>query len=151
MTRLYARFLSEVLSDSDGATLLLNKLVDSIQRTQQARSRGIIDISVESQPTIIISAEEDSYGIITNANHFASGLLSYNKIEIVNRNIKILMPQMYSIFHDTFLENYLATLEARILGYDRVLPAKSKQDYLVLITALIRHVPSLIHGIQFIG
>ena len=46
-----------------------------------------------------------------------------------------------------FLDNYLATLEPRILGKDRPLPAKNKQDYMMMIIAFVRHVPSLIHGI----
>jgi hypothetical protein len=69
-------------------------------------------METESKPTIFISAEDDSFGLITNLNISASGQLGYTKIEALNRNIKALMPNIYSRFHDSFLENYLQTLEA---------------------------------------
>jgi hypothetical protein len=52
----------------------------------------MIDISTESRPTIVISAEEDFYGLIMNSNLIAAGLLGYEKNEIINRNIKNIMP-----------------------------------------------------------
>lgn len=61
------------------------------------------------------------------------------------------MPQMYSQYHDTFLETYLSTLEPRILNYDRLLPAFTKQGYIQMIIVFVRHVPSLIHGTQFVA
>lgn len=56
------------------------------------KNKGMIDISTESRPTIVISAEEDFYGLITNANLIAVGLLGYEKNEIINRNVKSIMP-----------------------------------------------------------
>ena len=67
----------------------------------------------ESRATIFISAEDDSFGIITNINLQAAGLLGYTKMEVMNRNVKIVMPQLYAKYHDFFLENYLQTLEPR--------------------------------------
>lgn len=47
-------------------------------------------MSIESLPTIVISAEEDNYGQITNSNMLAAGLLGYTKSEILNRNVKVI-------------------------------------------------------------
>ncbi len=91
----------------------------------------MIDMQSESKPTIYISAEEESFAIITNVNLAAGGLLGYNKVEILNRNIKQLLPPVYSKHHDNFVENYLSTLEPRILGQERILPFKNKSDYLM--------------------
>lgn len=67
------------------------------------------------------------------------------------RNVNMTMPFLYAQYHDKFIESYLQTLEARLLNMDRFIPAKSKTDYLVMIVAYVRHVPSLIHGTQFVG
>lgn len=72
-------------------------------------------------------------------------------MEIANRNVKMIMPLMYARHHDNFLENYLSTLEPRLLNYERMLPAKTKLDYLVSVSAIVRQVPSLIHGLQFVA
>lgn len=100
---------------------------------------------------MFISAEDDSFGLITNANIQAAALLGYSKMELLNRNVKVLMPGVFAKYHDFFLENYLATLEPRILNQERILPAKNKHDYIFPVQIEIRHVPSLIHGLQFVG
>ncbi|KAL4432303.1 hypothetical protein ABPG74_011062 [Tetrahymena malaccensis] len=151
MMRLYAKFMIEILNDKEGGEQILLRLGDMNSRNSNKKGSALIDLSSESKPTIFISAEDDSFGIITNINLAASGQLGYNKMEILNRNVKVLMPQMYSKFHDNFLETYLSTLEPRILNTERLLPGKNKLDYLVPLQALVRHVPSLIHGLQFVA
>lgn len=99
----------------------------------------------------MISAEDDQFGIITNANLAAAGALGYHKTEIINRNVQVIMPSLYAKQHNKFIQSYLQTLEARLLNVDRLIPAKSKSDYIAMIVAYVKHVPSLIHGTQFIG
>jgi hypothetical protein len=40
------------------------------------------------------------------------------------------MPNMYAKHHDSFIETYLGTLEGRLIGKERGLPSKNKEDYL---------------------
>lgn len=40
--------------------------------------------------------EDDSFGLIYNLNLTAAGILGYNKIEVLNRNIKAVMPNIYA-------------------------------------------------------
>ena len=68
-------------------------------------------------------------------------------MEILNRNVKVLMPNLYSKYHDNFIESYLSTLEARILNLEKSIPGKNKLDYIVPLIAVVKHVPSLIHGL----
>ncbi|EGR34809.1 PAS domain S-box family protein, putative [Ichthyophthirius multifiliis] len=151
MMRLYAKFMIEILNDKDGGEEILMKLCDSNAKNAQNKTSGLIDLNSESKPTVFISAEEDSFGIISNINLAASGQLGYNKMEILNRNVKVLMPNMYSKYHDTFIESYLSSLESRILNIEKQFPGKNKLDYIVPLIAIIRHVPSLIHGLQFVA
>jgi hypothetical protein len=39
------------------------------------------------------------------------------------------MPDPYDTYHDSFLENYLNTLEPRILNSDRLVVGKHKSGY----------------------
>jgi hypothetical protein len=151
MMRLFAKYLTEVLNDREGGTAILRKQIDLASRNQHKRSASLIDMSTESRSTIFISAEDDSFGLITNLNLQAAGALGYNKMEVLNRNVKLVMPLMYAKYHDFFLENYLSTLEPRILNTERMLPSKTKQDYVNPLQVEVRHVPSLIHGLQFVA
>lgn len=76
----------------------------------------MIDMENESKATIFISAEDDSFCQIKNANLSVEGLLGYSKIEVINRNIKVVMPNLYAQYHNSFIYNYLNTLEPRVLG-----------------------------------
>lgn len=49
-------------------------------------------MQTENRPAIVISAEEDTFALITNANLAVVALLGYNKMEVLNRNIKVAMP-----------------------------------------------------------
>ncbi len=48
----------------------------------------MLDITTESNPTIVISGEEDQLGQISNANLLGAGMLGYAKIQLIGRNVK---------------------------------------------------------------
>ena len=71
--RLYAKFLMEILNDKDGGEEILLKLCEQNNKNPNKKSTELIDLNTESKPTIFISAEEDSFGIISGVNLAASG------------------------------------------------------------------------------
>ena len=54
----------------------------------------------------------------------ASCMFGYNKSELMNRKVNLIMPQIYSEFHDKFLEDFMHTLEGRLLNKERILIGK---------------------------
>jgi hypothetical protein len=54
---------------------------------------------------------------------------------------------MFAKYHDTFIENYLQTLEPRVLNMERLLPAKTKCEYLIPTIAEVKHAQSISHGV----
>jgi two-component system sensor kinase FixL len=61
----------------------------------------------------------DATGRIEAFNRGAQALFGYAEDEVVGRNVRMLMPSPHHDQHDTFLERYLTTGDARIIGRGR--------------------------------
>ena len=61
----------------------------------------------------------DRVGRITAFNKAAEGIFGYNAQEVLGKNVKMLMPSPYREEHDTYLGNYMATGERKIIGIGR--------------------------------
>ncbi|MDD3020513.1 MAG: PAS domain S-box protein [Alphaproteobacteria bacterium] len=75
--------------------------------------RAILENTVDG--IIVINSK----GIILSFNRACEKLFGYTAKEAINQNVKILMPQSHSINHDGYINNYLTTHEAKIIGIGR--------------------------------
>lgn len=78
-----------------------------------SRLQSIIETAIDG--IILI----DSKGIIEMINPAAATLFGYEPSEVVGENVSMLMPEPYRKWHDRYIENYLQTGEARIIGIGR--------------------------------
>ena len=69
-------------------------------------------------------------GIIEVFNHSASRLFGYDPDEVLGRNVKILMTESDSERHDSYLETYVRTGMAHIIGTGREVGARRKDGSL---------------------
>ena len=83
----------------------------------EARSVHLQSI-LDSIPDAAIVINES--GIIQSFSAAAERLFGYAAADVVNKNVKILMPSPYREDHDGYLERYLRTGERRIIGIGRV-------------------------------
>lgn len=68
----------------------------------------------------------NSKGEIRQCNEVAVRLFGYDKNELIGANVAMLMPQPYATKHDSYMQHYEETGEAKIIGVGRQLPAKRK-------------------------
>jgi len=97
------------------AETLARELAESLERY-----RAIIDTTVDGIVTIGVD------GLIQSFNRAAERLFGYRADEVIGSNIGLLMPEPYRSRHDHFLEAYLATGTARIIGIGREVEGQRK-------------------------
>ena len=88
--------------------------------TREAHLRSILETVPEAMIVI------DAKGAIASFSAAASQLFGYRAEEVVGQNVKVLMPEPYRSEHDGYIERYLTTGEARIIGYGRVVRGQTK-------------------------
>lgn len=82
-------------------------------RRSESRLRALVDTAVDGIITI------DERGIVQSFNQSAERIFGWTAGDVLGRNIRMLMPSPDSEAHDGYLQRYLATGEARIIGTGR--------------------------------
>ncbi len=108
----------------------LSKDLDSMRRTLVDRHRdvrdrekrlgGILDNAGEG----IISI--DSRGIIASFNRAAESIFGYSSVQVIGKNVAMLMPPPDRDQHDTYISNYLGTGETKVIGSGRRVQARHR-------------------------
>lgn len=102
----------------DGIIGFLGIAVDVTERNQarqaleesRARIKSIVDAAVDG----IFSINTD--GVITSANTAGAAIFGYEPDEIIGEKVNMLMDEPHRSIHDQYLERYLTTGEARVIG-----------------------------------
>lgn len=90
----------------------------------KSRLKAIIDTAIDGIITI------DKHGIIETVNPAAAKIFGYQPEEIIGWNVKMLMPEPDRSRHDGYIDNYLRTGEAKIIGKGREVLGKKKDGTL---------------------
>lgn len=78
---------------------------------------GINQAMFVTSPSSIVII--DSKGTITNFNPAAEKTFGYTADEAIDQNVKMLLPKEYAAIHDTYIQRYLESDEAHVLGKGR--------------------------------
>jgi len=89
-------------------------------RNNESRLRAILDTAVDGIITI------NDQGIVQSLNHAAETMFGWRAADIIGRNVRLLMPDPFSNDHDQYLQNYLRSSDARIIGIGREVVALRK-------------------------
>jgi PAS domain S-box-containing protein len=82
-------------------------------REREIRLRAIVETAVDAIVTI------DEAGVIESVNPATERMFGYDARELSGRNVSVLMPEPYRGEHDRYLESYLRTGRAKIIGVGR--------------------------------
>lgn len=96
------------------------QLAESALQDSEERIRAIVNTAVEGIITI------DHRGIVESLNPAALAMFGYQVDEVIGRNISMLMPEPYRSRHDGYLENYLKSGQAKIIGIGREVVGERK-------------------------
>ncbi len=127
--------------------ITIRKRAEKALRVSEERLQAILNTAVDAIVSI------DRNGTITRINPATERMFGYTKDELLGQNVSMLMPEPFSSEHNGYLERYLRTREARIIGIGRevlalrkngtTLPvdlAVSEIDHLELFTGIIRDI-----------
>ncbi|MAT70540.1 MAG: hypothetical protein CMJ58_13565 [Planctomycetaceae bacterium] len=78
-----------------------------------AHTKAILDSAVDAIVTI------DQRGIVRSINPAGERMFGYAAEEIVGQKVNVLMPEPYASEHDGYMQRYLTTGDARIIGIGR--------------------------------
>ena len=84
-------------------------------------AEAILDTAIDAIITI------DERGRMTRVNRATTKLFGYGESELVGNNVSMLIPGRTAQEHDGYLERYLRTGEARIIGIGRNVDARRKE------------------------
>jgi len=100
---------------------MLNKLFHT--KSEEEANKLLLSIFQNAIDGIIVIT---SKGTILAANPAVAKLFGYGSSEILNKNIKMLMPSPYHEEHDGYLENYHSSGVAKIIGEGREVKGRRK-------------------------
>ena len=108
-----------------GASAIYRDITESKQMTEALReSKERISAIVNTAADAIITI--DDRGIIQSVNPATDRMFDYNGVEMIGRNVNMLMPSPEREEHDAYIAQYLKTGEKKIIGTRRELQARRK-------------------------
>ena len=96
------------------------KLAEKALLDSKEQANAVVDNIVDGIITI------DEKGLLESFNPAAEKIFGYTAEEVIGKNLKILMPEPYHSEHDSYLQSYRETGEAKIIGYGREVIGKRK-------------------------
>lgn len=92
----------------------------------------------------------DHQGKIQNFNLAAERIFGYEPEEVLGKNVNMLMPEPYKTQHDGYLNNYISTHQAKVIGIGRKVQGRRKDGDIFPMHLAVTQLESA-QGIRFIG
>ena len=105
-------------------------------------------------PYAFVFSSKDEIGTVKKVNLLFTSLFGYPRDEIIDKNINLIMPEIYANSHDMFLRRYIeaGVEESEYFDKDHTLFAKIKSGYILPITSVVRlFFCDFMQGCLFIG
>ncbi len=110
------------------------KITEALQQTRQEVENQLHEVHRENEKLNAVLSNIMESIVIANGkgtievfNRASEHLFGWKAHEVIGKNIKILMPVLYSKMHDQYMESYLKTKEKKIIGRGRLVEGKRKE------------------------
>ena len=103
----------EVINEQLQEEIAEREQAERALREKEERFRSVIDHVVDG----IITINEE--GLVEAFNLAAEKIFGYESVQVIGRNVKMLLPEPDRGEHDRYIERYLRTGERRIIGIGR--------------------------------
>jgi len=118
--------------NKEGETIFIGLLSSVKASVKSGKSSSVLQmtrrlINSMTVPGIVINDQ----GIIQAFNRSAEKMLGFALIDVVGRNVNMLMNDDDAPKHDDYLQHYLTTGEERVIGKERIVQAKHKSGKLI--------------------
>ena len=118
-----------------GINLIIRyKDISATATNNERRLLATMDTAIDGIITI------DAERIIISVNNAVSTLLGWQPEELIGNNVKMLVPVPFQHNHDQYVDNYLQTREAKIIGKGREVEALCKNGEKIPVRLGIGHV-----------
>ncbi|CAD8110362.1 unnamed protein product [Paramecium sonneborni] len=152
LNRLMGKYYSQILNDEEMGQKLIQQ--SRISQNDKFKAIDLEEIQNEQLPTITILTDVDKLGTISNLNKAACSLLGYAKTDLVNRKLNLIQPDLFSKYHDHFLENFLEKFQDNNPSYqvkEKSIYVKNKQGYIMPCQLNIRMIQTINSGVFMCG
>jgi diguanylate cyclase (GGDEF)-like protein/PAS domain S-box-containing protein len=126
-SRFWAELVTTALKDEAGSLRgfsIVQRDVTERKRSETAL-RSVVDHSIDALITV------DQHGVIQSFAGAAQKIFGYTATEVVGQKINMLMPEPWCSEHDKYMDNYLRTGHAKIIGIGREVSGQRKDGSLI--------------------
>lgn len=103
----------------------MDGLMEPTQNLTQKNKKSLLSALEAVLDCAVIS---DDRGTIVGFNKAAEQMFGWDRAEILGKNVKVLMPDYYAAYHDSFMTKYYHTGHKKLIGIPRNLIAKHKNE-----------------------
>ena len=119
--------LGALLEEMNRLYASLYALMADLQAQSEAKYRSVFDTT--SDAIIVI----DRLGTIKSFNRAAEQMFDYTASEVIDQNVRMLMPEPYRSAHDQYLRNYHHSGIRKIIGIGREVQGRRKDSTTIAI------------------
>lgn len=118
-----------LLADQVEELVRLHQKRQQLEQAKQTSIRSSMRLSAIVNGAAVGILRISASGEILDVNDFALQLLGYHRNELLNQNVKLLMPPDIAEQHGYYVQHYLDTKQSKIIGQGREVYAKHKDGH----------------------
>ena len=100
---------------------------------------------------IIVSGNLQTLGRVKQVNEFVYNILEYTSLDLVGYTVSRIMPRAIGVLHNSFLLSFFKTGQNHVMGKDTFVFAQSKSGFLVPLLIVVKTMPGLAQGLEYIA